>query len=353
LQLKIKDGQQEMSKLFSPYRQFLLLLVFVALTANASQAEIKEKDVLLNSPVLGDFRKARQIKGKGRASLKIWQSYLDYLDKYPQARVSSPKGQDSLEVAYDEIWVLQGAGYPNSGRKGQHNGEPDIGKLYWKGGRAQAYTLERCYTANPITWRKFPKPAYKLVAIFNRDFLVPEIANQAARDQVFRALTALDHLQEARKALLEGQPDDTDIRKRTYGRLADARAHLEAIGQDSEEYREARNLLKEVARREEDRKKFQEVLRQDAAAQLRKQREELVAEMDRDFLEKGMDVKIELGGSEKTTLRLDCLLFTRPMVYIFLDKTDLLPRLKQAGFQEVVFSNKSIKYSWEIDLDNL
>jgi len=49
---------------------------------------------------------------------------------------------------------------------------------------------------------------------------------------------------------------------------------------------------------------------------------------------------------------MECVLFSRPWVYTLVDKTDLLRDLKGAGFKEAVFSNKALKYSWDIDLQD-
>jgi hypothetical protein len=69
-------------------------------------------------------------------------------------------------------------------------------------------------------------------------------------------------------------------------------------------------------------------------------------------LSKGFDVKIHLEGSEKTTLKLESALFNRPMVFALIDKSDFLQNLRDAGFEGVVFANKNIKFTWEIDLNN-
>jgi rubrerythrin len=63
-------------------------------------------------------------------------------------------------------------------------------------------------------------------------------------------LTAAQHLAEAKKALADGYRPDKDPRKTSWGEVAAARWHLKAIGAASPEHREARELLKEVERRE-------------------------------------------------------------------------------------------------------
>jgi hypothetical protein len=332
----------------------LFSVISLMLFPGTLRAEIKEKSLLLNSPAFGDFRQAQKLKEPKTVSLKVWPPYLEYADKSGQAaRGLAPKGVEALEVADDEVWVAEGQGYQAFGKKQMHNGQPDIAKLYWRDGAVQAYVVERYYTGDPITYQKLESPAYKVVLILDRARLEPEIARLTAQAQAFGKLTPLDHLQAARLALLEGMPNDQDLKKRTYGRLAEARRHLEAIPKKSKEYGEAQKLLQEVARREEDARKYQEMMRQAAAAQGLKKRQELVRDMDRDFLDKGMDVKLAMSGAEKTTLSLECLLFNRPMVYTLVEKTDLIPNLKNAGFKEVIFSNKALSYSWEIDLGNL
>ncbi len=334
---------------------FLLTALSLLLLAGPGQAEIQEKPLFVNSPVLGDFSQAQKIQEKKTASLKVWPTFLEYAAKAgPAARGRLPKGQEALEVAYDEVWVAQGQGYQAFGQKQVHNGQPDRASLYWRDGLLQAYTLERYYTGDPLSYERLDQPGYRVVLILDRQELQPEIAKLGAQAEAFHNMTPRDHLLEARRALLEGMPNDKDIKKRTYGRLGDARQHLEAIPKKAkEEYGEAQKLLKEVDRREEDAKKYRQVMRQAEEEQALKKRQELVKEMDRDFLDKGMDVKMELSGPDKDRLSLDCLLFSRPMVFALVDKTEILKNLKQAGFKEVTFANKAISYSWEIGLENL
>ena len=145
---------------------------------------------------------------------------------------------------------------------------------------------------------------------------------------------------------------EKDIRKRTYGRLENARRHLEALRQQLEKYdAEAKKLLQEVQNREKDLKKYKEVMQKAVREKGIKKREEMAKELDRDFLTKGFDVKIQLDGSDKSTLKLDCVLFNRPMVFALVDKSNFLENLRKAGFDEVIFTNKKIKFTWEIYLN--
>lgn len=333
-------------------RPLILLALCLALLTGAKEKST-EKDLLLNSPVWGDFRKAKKVREPGQISLKVWDHLREYLQKFHEGAPELRSRQNQLAVSYDEIWVLEQEDYLRLGKKRGASRAPDLVKLYWKEDRVQALTVERPFKLDPLTFQAYLQPEYRLMAIFPRDHLLPELARQAQKDKAFNALLPFEHLREAKNALAEGDPDAENLRQRTYGRLGDARRHLEAITRKHDEYEDARALLQEVARREKDQKKDSEVLGKAAEEQAVKRRQELARELDREFLSKGFDVKVELRGSVKDTIFLDCVLFSRPMVFFFLDKSDLVKTLKNAGFREVTFSNKAIKYSWEIDLDGL
>lgn len=71
-----------------------------------------------------------------------------------------------------------------------------------------------------------------------------------AQDVQALALTSAQHLAEARRALADGYKPNKDPKKASWGEVVAARWHLQAIGPSAPEYREAQELLKEVARRE-------------------------------------------------------------------------------------------------------
>lgn len=325
----------------------------IFLCAAAALALVPEKDLLLNSRDLGDFRKARQTKEKDKASLKVWENYAEFQRKQlSQIKGLMLQGPGESEVAYDEIWEVERDLDPTLVVARERQGKPFRVKLYWRQGQLQAFTVEKYFKGDPLTWEKLDKSGYRIIALLDRKILLPRLEKLQAQEQAFQVMAAAAHLQEAKKALAAGHPDEKELKKRTYGRLYEARRHLEAISSDADEYDEAKKLLDEVERREKDLKKYQEAMRQAESKKMIKQREEMAKELDKDFLSKGFDLKIELGGDEKTVLNMDCVLFSRPLVFVFVDKSDLLPRLREAGFEEVVFSNKKINYSWEIYLNN-
>lgn len=63
-------------------------------------------------------------------------------------------------------------------------------------------------------------------------------------------LTSAQHLAEARRALADGYAPNKDQKRAAWGEVAAARWHLKAITSGAPAYREAQELLKEVARRE-------------------------------------------------------------------------------------------------------
>jgi hypothetical protein len=63
-------------------------------------------------------------------------------------------------------------------------------------------------------------------------------------------LTSAQHLSEAKRALADGYKPNKDPQKAQWGEVSAAKWHLKAIGSSALEYREAQELLKEVARRE-------------------------------------------------------------------------------------------------------
>lgn len=85
------------------------------------------------------------------------------------------------------------------------------------------------------------------------------------------ALTSAQHLAEARRALADGYKPDKDPRKALWGEVAAAKWHLKAVAASAPEYREAQELLKEVARRERQielaRKQAEEDKKSDVAAE--------------------------------------------------------------------------------------
>lgn len=159
--------------------------------------------------------------------------------------------------------------------------------------------------------------------------------------------TSYNHLIEARKALMDGYIPDEDSLKTSWGRVYDARIHLEAIKDDSPEYAEAQRLMDELKRRETEMERIAAVLTQ---KHLKKQREEVAGKLERYFVSKNMYVLVQLEGAEETILRLEYLFWSRPLVYRVVNGTGFLPALKNTGFTKVIF-DATHDYSWTYDLE--
>jgi DNA-binding protein H-NS len=329
------------------------LLLALALLA-AAPAQLPEKELLYNSPEFGNFHKSKDVKEKGKRSLKVWENYAEFQKKQPSRYKSMMlQGPGALEVSYDEIWEQERDYDPTLVVPRERRGEPFRVKLYWLQDQAQAFVVEKYCQTDPLTWEKLDKPGYRLIALVDRKSMLPILAKLEAKEKAFFALPPGAHLQEAQKALAAGNPNAKDIKNRTYGRLEDARRHLEAIQLQVKKLdEESKKLLQEVENREKDLKKYKEVMQKAARERTIKKREEVAKSLDRDFLSKGFDVKIQLNGSEKTTIKMESPVFNRPMVFALIDKSPMLQNLRDAGFEEVVFSNRSIKFNWEIDLNS-
>jgi len=161
-------------------------------------------------------------------------------------------------------------------------------------------------------------------------------------------LTPCEHLMEARQALMDGYKPDEEPFKTSWGRVYDARIHLEAIKHDSPEYSEAQRLMDEVKRRESEIERVSAILTQ---KYLKKQREEVVGKLERYFAGKDMYVHVQLDGEEETILRLEYMFWSRPLVYRVVNGTGFLPALKNIGFKKVIF-DATHDYSWTYDLED-
>jgi hypothetical protein len=96
------------------------------------------------------------------------------------------------------------------------------------------------------------QPAAQLTGAAQQQALLGQGATNAAQPAPSPSLTltSAQHLSEARRALADGYKPNKDPQKAQWGEVAAAKWHLKAIGATAAEYREAQELLREVARRE-------------------------------------------------------------------------------------------------------
>jgi hypothetical protein len=80
-------------------------------------------------------------------------------------------------------------------------------------------------------------------------------------------------------------------------------------------------------------------------------RERLQPIIDRIYLERGMDVRVRVEGSAKTTLRLFWRAWDRPWVYREMQNEKFRSMLKAAGFERVLFAPSFVDEGWVWDLE--
>lgn len=71
--------------------------------------------------------------------------------------------------------------------------------------------------------------------------------------------------------------------------------------------------------------------------------------LERNYLDKGMDVHVDVSGKKKDTIRLQYIMFTRPAVYKIQKNGKLLEEMRQLGFRKVIFAD-GYDTSWTFDL---
>ncbi len=152
-----------------------------------------------------------------------------------------------------------------------------------------------------------------------------------------RAEYTRNRLAAAKYALADGyKPSGKD---RGWGRVRDARQALEEIRQQDKEYGEAQKLLGEVKRREKEIEKWAKVTARELFAET----------VEKNYLEKGMDVSLTLSGPDKTTIKFKYVLMSRPLVYQLTNDSEFMGNLRKAGFKKVIFTDGYF-HSWTNDI---
>lgn len=156
-----------------------------------------------------------------------------------------------------------------------------------------------------------------------------------AGEDFFR-MTPAEHLDEARRALADGYTLDANPVKSTWGRVRDARKHLEEIRPTCPQYKAARKLLRETLVRE---RLIDNICLNIANQIMIRQREMLARELAQYYKGRGLYVDIELSGPDKTFMKLASPVFRETTVDRIIDETNFLTYLKEAGFSKVVMSD--------------
>ncbi len=161
-------------------------------------------------------------------------------------------------------------------------------------------------------------------------------AEKIVTGEAFSRMSPAEHLDEARSALVDGYKLDANPERTIWGRVRDARKHLEAIQPGCPQYKTARNLLRETLVRE---KLIDRVCLNVANQIMIKQREMLARELDQYYKDKGVCIGIELSGPDKTIMKLICPMLRETTVDRIADETSFFTYLKEAGFGRIVMCN--------------
>ena len=161
-------------------RKIIITVLFLTLLlislSTLLKAEDNEKPSMLRSSSLGDWDKAKKIKKSGKISLQVWDPYIDYAKTVQDKSMRNVMLQDTnkLDIDYDEIWIWERNDLFTPAERNKFKGQFDIHKLYWKGNKVQAFTLEKYYISNPINNKKIGK--HKITQVWDRDKVLREIS---------------------------------------------------------------------------------------------------------------------------------------------------------------------------------
>lgn len=161
--------------------------------------------------------------------------------------------------------------------------------------------------------------------------------SQSAATNTAPAIPASVHLANAKKALADGYVPSG--KNKAWGRVKDARESLQLINYTDKEYAEAQKLLREVERREAEIEEWSKT----AARKL------VAEQMERNYLEKNMDVTVTVSGPNNTTIKLKYVLISRPLVYQLTNDSEFMGNLRSAGFKKVIFTDGYFN-TWTQDL---
>jgi hypothetical protein len=162
-------------------------------------------------------------------------------------------------------------------------------------------------------------------------------------------MTSAEHLDEARRALADGYKADANPLKTIWGRVGDARKHLEEIGPGCPQYKAAQSLLQATLLRE---KRIDHICVNVANQVMVKQREMLAHELEQHYKGRGLLIDIELSGPDKTLMKLICPVIRETSIDRIADETNFFDYLKEAGFKRVVMSD-SDENVWSCSLEKL
>jgi hypothetical protein len=161
-------------------------------------------------------------------------------------------------------------------------------------------------------------------------------SRDARSKESFFLLSPAEHLGEAINALADGYSVNKNPTKTVWGRIADATRHLNAIEPGTTQYAAARHLLREALSRQ---KQMANVSLHVTNQIIVRQREMMAHELEQYYVSRGILVDVELGGPDKTAIKLTGSAFCDATIDRLADRTNFFDHLKQAGFKRVILGD--------------
>jgi hypothetical protein len=174
------------------------------------------------------------------------------------------------------------------------------------------------------------------------------IPGETGSKKSFPRLSPAEHLDEAINALADGYYVDRNPTRTVWGRIGDAKRHLDAIEPGTIQYAPARHLLREALSRQ---KQMENVSMHVTNQIIVRQREMMAHELEQYYLTRGILVDVELGGPEKTAIKLTGSAFCDATIDRIVDGSNFFDHLKQAGFKRVVLGDND-ESVWSYNLKN-
>jgi hypothetical protein len=155
-------------------------------------------------------------------------------------------------------------------------------------------------------------------------------------EEGFSRMGPAEHLDAAKRALADGYKLDENPTKTVWGRVGDAKKHLQEIMPDCPQYKEARSLLHKTLVRE---RQIDHICLSIANQVMVKQREMIARELEQLYVTKGLFIDIELSGPDKTFMKLACPLFRETSIDRIADESGFFGHLEKAGFSKLLISD--------------
>lgn len=173
------------------------------------------------------------------------------------------------------------------------------------------------------------------------------LSTYTPKEDQFNQMSPREHLSEAKKALDEWKPQKDPMRTQ-WGRVSDAEKHLAAIPKTSPEWTgEGQKLWKEVERRG---KEIQKIASLTTKKLMIQQRKEFAKQYELSLLDQGMDTRISTLGKDHSTLKIEWVLMSRPLVYKMINDSSVMSNLKKLGFKKIVFSD-GYNHTWTSEME--